>query len=128
MAVLLENTMARVTLDGVARVLELRLLRGDAPREDFDELKGLFRRVYGQLHGARPACERVALRFDLRDCGRIKWEYVSEWARLFREHAHVTDAVVERSTVVLANPVMRAAVGGFLALYPTRRPVEIVAE
>lgn len=125
--VLLDNSMARVTLDAGARLVEVRLLRGDAPRADFDALKEAFVRLYEGLYRARPRTGRVSMRFDLSGCGWVAPAYVGEWARLFREHARVTDAVVERSVVVMANPLMRAAVGGFLALYPTRRPVDIVS-
>lgn len=124
--VLLSNSMARVTFDAGERTVALRLLRGDAQRAAFDELKNIFIKMYRGLYDSRGSANRVSMRFDLSACGWVKFEYVREWAQLFRDHRHVTDEVVEDSTVVISNPLTRAAVSGFLALYHTRRSVSVV--
>ena len=67
--VLLHNSMARVSFDRSRREVCLVLLRGDAPREDFERLKAAFVRIYATL---REGGERVRLRFDLSGCGWVR--------------------------------------------------------
>lgn len=127
--VLLDNPMALVEFRAPRRDVRVSLRRGDAPRACFDELKRAFQDMYSRVHESvvERGAPRIEVTFDLSRCGWIRGEYVSEWARLFRDNSLVTDAIVERSTIVLESPVMRAAVRAFMALYQTRRPVSIVA-
>lgn len=128
--VIMDNRMARLVYDAAATSVSLVVKTGDAPRGDFDELKRVFIEMYNRLHAGMPegrAAARVEMRFDLCRCDWVKPEYVVEWARLFREYSHVTDAVVERSTIVMSSAAMRAIVRTFMMVYSPRRPVDIVS-
>nr|WRJ69516.1 hypothetical protein TetV2_00067 [Oceanusvirus sp.] len=125
MVSLLDNEVARVEFDAASKTVCMTLRSGNGPREAFDDLKSVFIRMYEGLYQRRT--ERVTLRFDVSGCWGANPGYIKEWTELFKRSTRITDAVVERSIIVVANPVTRAAVGAFLAIYPTRRPVEIVA-
>ena len=125
METILSNAFAAVLFDPVGDRLVVRVLDGSAGRDDFDALKRFMIETYDRLDASG---KTVTLVFDLSKASAVSPGYVAEWADLYRSRREVTGRIVERSRIIVKNPVIRTALSAFLLLYKTQRPVEIVDE
>ena len=119
---LFSNGGASIWFDGASEV-GITFVDGHCKREEFDALKEAVRCMYEETQRAG---RTIVLRLDgtaLQEGVHV--QYVLEWMEMFKVMRPVSEAILERTVVVLRTGIIATLVRKFLATYPVARPIEI---
>lgn len=70
--------------------------------------------------------KKVTIIFNLTNLGLIPLTYVNEWATLFTSNTEKTKLIVNKSIVIIQNPIVYTITKSFLYMYNNVSPYYII--
>jgi hypothetical protein len=105
-------------------ILTITVLKPQPTNEEWEFTKSTIISFY---EAALKGNYRFSLIFDLQNLGILDTVKIKEWANLFIQNRENSKKVINKSTMITNNTLVRITLNVFLSMYQTSRPSLIVA-
>jgi hypothetical protein len=104
-------------------ILNIKILKPQPTDEEWEFTK---KTIIGFYEAALQKQYRFSLIFDLNNLGILDTNKIKEWANLFIQNKENTKKVINKSTMITNNTLVRITLNLFLTMYQTSRPSKLV--